>query len=184
VPVDGRQVTASPNSNPDLLWAIRGGGGNFGVLTALEYQLHPVTDVLAGTITYAPGRIPELLEAFAKFVATLPDEMNVVGEVLPSEDGPKFHMLLCHFGEARQGNDLLRPLQALKPQQDTVRLTSYLETQTTINPYAPWHTSNRTLLSRNSTVLCLRRSRWLLPTRRPTFAYSWFRFTVRVRACR
>ena len=84
--VDGRQVEASQNSNPDLFWAIRGGGGNFGVVTALEYQLHPVTDVLAGTLTYPPGRIPELLQTFVKFVAAAPDEMNVVGEVLPSAE--------------------------------------------------------------------------------------------------
>ena len=51
VTVDGKQVEASQNSNPDLFWAIRGGGGNFGVATALEYRLHPVTDVLAGTLT-------------------------------------------------------------------------------------------------------------------------------------
>ena len=74
VTVDGRQVEASENSNPDLFWAIRGGGGNFGVATALEYRLHPVTDVLTGTLTYPAGRIPELLQAFVKFVATAPDE--------------------------------------------------------------------------------------------------------------
>ena len=51
VMVDGSQVEASQNSNADLFWAIRGGGGNFGVVTALEYQLHPVTDFLAGTLT-------------------------------------------------------------------------------------------------------------------------------------
>ena len=137
VTVDGRQVEASQNINPDLFWAIRGGGGNFGVATALEYQLHPVTDVLAGTITYPPGRIPELLQAFVKFVAAAPDEMNVVGEVLPSEQGPRFHMLVCHCGHPLQGNDLLRPLRALKPQEDHVRVASYLETQGTINPAAP-----------------------------------------------
>src|SRR5215471_10770139 len=59
VTVDGRQVEASQTSNPDLFWAIRGGGGNFGVATALEYQLHPVTSVLAGTLMYPAGRIPE-----------------------------------------------------------------------------------------------------------------------------
>jgi FAD/FMN-containing dehydrogenase len=63
VTVDGRQVEASQNSNPDLFWAIRGGGGNFGVATALEYRLHPVTDVLAGRLL--------------KFVAAAPDEMSV-----------------------------------------------------------------------------------------------------------
>jgi len=137
VTVDGRQVEASQNSNPDLFWAIRGGGGNFGVATALEYTLHPVTDVLAGTIMYPPGRIPELLQAFAKFVAAAPDEMNVVGEVLPSKQGTQFQLLICHCGNSRHGNELLAPLRALKPQEDTVRVASYLETQSTINPAAP-----------------------------------------------
>jgi len=137
VTVDGRQVEASHNSNPDLFWAIRGGGGNFGVVTALEYRLHPVTNVLAGTLTYRPGRIAELLQAFIKFVTAAPDEMNVVGEVLPSEQGARFHMLVCHCGEPRQGADLLKPLRALKPQEDKIRVASYLETQLTINPYTP-----------------------------------------------
>jgi hypothetical protein len=137
VKVDGTQVEASQNSNPDLFWAIRGGGGNFGVATSLEYRLHPVTKVLAGTITYPPGRIPELLHAFVKFVAAAPDEMNVVGEVLPSGQGPRFHMLVCHCGHPRHGNDLLGPLRSLKPQEDKVRVASYVQTQETINPYTP-----------------------------------------------
>jgi len=136
VTVDGREVEASQNSNPDLFWAIRGGGGNFGVLTALEYKLHPVTDVLAGTLTYPPGRIPELLQAFAKFVAVAPDEIGLVGVVLPSEQGPRFQILVCYFADPRTGNDLLRPLRTLKPQEDKVRVASYLETQTSINPYS------------------------------------------------
>ena len=91
VTVDGKQIEASAIANPDLFWAIRGGGGNFGVVTSLEYRLYPVTDVLAGTMTYPPGQIPELLQAFQKFVSTAPDEMNVVGEVLPSAQGVRFH---------------------------------------------------------------------------------------------
>jgi hypothetical protein len=137
VTVDGRQVEASQNSDSDLFWAIRGGGGNFGVATALEYRLHPVTDVLAGTLMYPAGRIPELLQAFVKFVAAAPDEMNVVGAVLPSEQGTRFQILVCHCGHPHQGNELLRPLRALKPQEDNVRVASYLETQATINPAAP-----------------------------------------------
>jgi FAD binding domain-containing protein len=129
VTVDGRQVEASQSSNPHLFWAVRGGGGNFGVVTALEYQLHPVTDVLAGTLRYPPGRIPELLQAFVKFVAASPDEMNVVGGVLPSEQGRRFWMLVCHCGDPRQGNDLPKPLRALKPQEDKIRVLSYLEVQ-------------------------------------------------------
>jgi hypothetical protein len=137
VTVEGKHVEVSQNSNPDLFWAIRGGGGNFGVATALEYRLHPVTNVLAGTLVYPAGRIPELLQAFVKFVAAAPDEMNVVGQVLPSEQGARFQLLVCHCGSSRHGNELLRPLRALKPQEDNIRVASYLETQGTINPAAP-----------------------------------------------
>jgi FAD/FMN-containing dehydrogenase len=129
VTVDGRQVEVSQNSNPDLFWAIRGGGGNFGVATALEYRLHPVTDVLAGTLLYPAGRIPELLQAFVKFVAAAPDEASVVGGLLPSEQGTRFLMIVCHCGNPRQGNELLKPLRTLKPQEDNVRVMSYLEAQ-------------------------------------------------------
>lgn len=129
VTVDGRQIEASQNSNPDLFWAIRGGGGNFAVATELEYRLHPVTDVLAGALLYPPGRIPELLEAFAKFVAAAPDEVSVVAGVLPSAQGTRFRILVLHSGPPRQGNELLAPLRALKPQEDNVRVMSYLEAQ-------------------------------------------------------
>jgi FAD/FMN-containing dehydrogenase len=127
--VDGRQAEASQNSNADLFWAIRGGGGNFGVVTALEYQLHPVTDVLAGTLLYPAGRIPELLQAFVKFVAAAPDEMNTVASVLPSAQGTRFRMLVFYCGHPSQGNELLKPLRALKPQEDHVRVMPYLEAQ-------------------------------------------------------
>ena len=137
VTVDGRQVEASQNSNPDLFWAIRGGGGNFGVATALEYRLHPVTDVLAGTLAYPAGRIPELMQAFVEFVAAAPDEMNVLAQVLPSEGGARFQVVVCHCGDSRLGNDLLNPLRSLEPLQDTVRVASYLETNATINPAGP-----------------------------------------------
>jgi hypothetical protein len=129
VTVDGRQVEASQNSNTDLFWAIRGGGGNFGVVTALEYQLHPVADVLGGTLLYPPGRTPELLQAFAKFVATASDETSVVGGLLPSEKGTRFQVTFFHSGDPRQGNELVRPWRELKPQEDNVRVTSYLEAQ-------------------------------------------------------
>ncbi len=129
VTVDGRQLEASQKSNPDLFWAIRGGGGNFGVVTALEYQLHPVTDVLAGTLLYPPGRISELLQAFVKLVTAAPDEMSLVGGVLPSEQGTRFQLLFLYSGPPRQGNELLSPLRALKPQEDNVKVTSYLDAQ-------------------------------------------------------
>ena len=129
VTVDGRQVEASQNANPDLFWAIRGGGGNFGIVTTLEYRVHPVSDVLAGTLTFSGERIPELLQAFAKFVKAAPDGMSVVGSLLPSEQETRFQLLFLHCGDSRQGNELLRSLRALKPQEDNVRVQSYLQAQ-------------------------------------------------------
>jgi hypothetical protein len=129
VTVDGRQVEASPKSNPDLFWAIRGGGGNFGVVTALEYQLHPVDQVLSGALTYPPGRIPDLLQAFVKFLAGAPDEMDAFVQLLPSEQGRRLKVDVCYCGDPRMGNDFLRPLRAFKPQDDSVKIMPYLEAQ-------------------------------------------------------
>jgi Berberine and berberine like len=129
VTVDGRQVEASQKSNPDLFWAIRGGGGNFGVVTSLEYQLHPVGEVVSGALLYPAGRIPELLQAFVKFLAGAPDELDALVQLLPSERGPRFKIDVCYCGDPRMGNDVVRPLRALKPQDDSVKVMSYLEAQ-------------------------------------------------------
>jgi hypothetical protein len=129
VTVDGRQVEASQKSNPDLFWAIRGGGGNFGVVTALKYQLHLVGDVLSGALTYPAGHIPELLQALTKFLAGAPDEMDAFGQLLPSELGRRLKIDVCYCGDPRIGNDLVRPLRALKPQDDSVKVMSYLQAQ-------------------------------------------------------
>ena len=116
VTVDGRQLEARQNSNPDLFWAIRGGGGNFGVATALEYQLHPVSEILVGALMYPAGRIPELLQAYVKFTGAAPDEMAATAMILPSEQGPRIRMLVGYCGQATLGNDLLKPLRApLRP---------------------------------------------------------------------
>ncbi len=129
VTVDGRQVEVSENSNPDLFWATRGGGGNFGVLTALEYQLHPLGQVLSGALTYPVGRIPELLQAFVRFIAGAPDEMSAFVQLLPSEQGTRLKIDVCYCGDPKMGNDLVRPLRALKPQDDSVQIMSYLDAQ-------------------------------------------------------
>jgi len=129
VTVDGKLVEASQKSNPDLFWAIRGGGGNFGVVTELEYELHPVGQVLAGELTYPAGRIPELLHSFARFLEGAPDEMHALAQLLPSERGRKLTIEVVHCGDPRTGNELVRPLRTLNPQEDKIRVTSYLEAQ-------------------------------------------------------
>jgi FAD/FMN-containing dehydrogenase len=103
----------------------------------LEYRLHPVSDVLAGNLVYPAGQIPQLLEVFTKTVASAPDELCLVGILLTSAQGPSFQMLVCHCGDQGRGNELLAPWRALKPREDTVRVMSYLEANSTINPAAP-----------------------------------------------
>ncbi len=129
VTVDGKHVEASEKSNADLFWAIRGGGGNFGVVTALEYQLHPVGPVLSGALTYPAGRIPELVQAFARFLEGAPDEMDAFAQLLPSEKGRRLKIDFFYCGDPRLGNDLVRPLRALKPEEDSIKVKSYLEAQ-------------------------------------------------------
>lgn len=130
VTVDGGQVEASQNSNADLFWAIRGGGGNFGVVTAFEYQLHPVSEVLAGALICPAGRIAEMLHAYVKFTGSAPDELSSVCQLLPSDGRPRFQMGVAYYGQPSLGNDLLRPLRAqLKPQEDRVKTMSHLDAQ-------------------------------------------------------
>jgi hypothetical protein len=129
VTADGRQVEASQKNNPDLFWAIRGGGGNFGVVTALEYQLHPVGQVVSGGLTYPPGRTSELLQALTVFLAAAPDEMDAFAQLLPSRQGERLKIDVCYCGDTRMGIDLIRPLRALRPQEDSVRVQPYLEAQ-------------------------------------------------------
>lgn len=129
VTVDGRQIEASQKNNPDLFWAIRGGGGNFGVVTELEYQLYPVGRVVSGGLTFPPGRTAELLEAFVRFLSAAPDEMDALAQLLPSVKGKKLKIDVCYCGDPQMGIDLVRPLRALKPQDDSVRVQPYLEAQ-------------------------------------------------------
>jgi hypothetical protein len=129
VTVDGRQLDASQASNPDLFWALRGGGGNFGVVTTLEYQLHPIGEVLSGTLMYSAESIPDLLHAFVKFLNSAPDEMDAIAQLLPSKQKSRLKIDLCYCGDSRTGSDMIRPLRALKPDDDTVRAMSYLEAQ-------------------------------------------------------
>jgi len=112
-------------------------------------QLHPVTDVLAGTLLYPPGRILALLQAFVKFVATASDEMNTIGSVLSSERGTRFRMLVFNCGHPSQENELLKPLRALKPMVDNVRVMPYLEAQAAVFLPAPIAHFKRTCFFRN-----------------------------------
>jgi FAD/FMN-containing dehydrogenase len=116
---DGRVVRASANENPDLWWAIRGGGGNFGIATSLEYTLHPVGPMITGGVVVHPlPRGPEVLRFFRDTCASLPDEAMLVAVLQSAPDGSGAKVVGIaggHCGSLESGETAFRPLKAFGP---------------------------------------------------------------------
>ena len=87
VTADGEMLTASAEQNPDLFWAMRGAGANFGVVASFRYRLHPLTGVLAGMLLHPRERAGELIAFYREFLAGAPDELNTTVGFLNSPDG-------------------------------------------------------------------------------------------------
>ena len=103
----GRSLTASADENPDLFWALQGGGGNFGVATSLEYRLQPVgPKVLAGFLVYSFDKVREFFALIGELTANMPDEMNLITflTTLPEGGGKACTILLCYHGPSRRGS--------------------------------------------------------------------------------
>jgi FAD/FMN-containing dehydrogenase len=114
---------------------LRGGGGNFGVVTTLEYRLHPVTTVLGGAITYSVERAVDVLRAYRDVTDTAPDELVAMSGMLPLATGPAFGVAVCWNGDPAAGERVIAPLRRVgKPLGDTVRLMPYLEIQSLLSP--------------------------------------------------
>jgi len=122
VTADGRQVHASETENSDLFWGLRGGGGNFGIVTRFEFQLHPVgPEVLSGLIVFPFAQAKSVLTQFARFTETMPDELNVwmvtrKAPPLPflpeAVHGKEVVVLaLCYVGDPAEGEKLIAPLR-------------------------------------------------------------------------
>jgi FAD/FMN-containing dehydrogenase len=84
---DGRRVTTGPNAEPDLFWALRGGGGNFGVVTSMRVRLHAARHVLLGTIIYNWNEASAVLRRYTAFAATAPNELGVAVGVMSGPGG-------------------------------------------------------------------------------------------------
>ena len=141
VTADGEQLTASADHNPDLLWALRGGGGNFGAVTSFEYRLHPIgPEVIAGGVVHSFEDAPEVFRFFADYVATAPDELSVTastfrappGFPVPTElFGELVTMLaICYAGDIAEGERVLKPLRSFgRPLADLVATMPYTALQ-------------------------------------------------------
>jgi FAD/FMN-containing dehydrogenase len=134
VTADGRRVFASPTENDDLYWAIRGGGGNFGVVTDFVYDLHPVGPVLAGTLSYAPAKAREALRFFdaaASDPTLCPDELTLAASLGTGPDRrPVVSITACYCGPIETGERVLRPLRLFsQPESDTIQPMAYIDLQ-------------------------------------------------------
>ncbi|MCU1662398.1 MAG: FAD/FMN-dependent dehydrogenase [Pseudonocardia sp.] len=128
---DGQLLRASARDNEDLFWGIRGGGGNFGVVTSFEYQLHPVDLVLAGGLSYPMSIAPEVLRFYDDFVKAAPDELSTAASLALTPAGePAVSIVVCYCGALDEGERVLRPLRTFQaPAHDSIQAMPYTALQ-------------------------------------------------------
>ena len=145
VTADGRHVTASAEENPSLFWALRGGGGNFGVVTAFEFALHHVgPEVWAGPLVYRIDDAPQVLRAMRDLIASAPDELNVSATIVRSEGQPRLVLNPFWIGTPAAADAVVQPLRdAATPVNDLYGPASYLALQSVDVPGGrrSWETS-------------------------------------------
>ena len=137
VTASGDLVRTDWANEPDLFWALRGGGGAFGIVTAIEFNLFPLEQVYAGILWYPVDRAAEILRAWRAWTEELPDEMTSVGRILQFPPIPQIPepvrgqsfvvVQAIYAGDAAEGERLLAPLRALGPVLDTVAPTPMRE---------------------------------------------------------
>jgi FAD/FMN-containing dehydrogenase len=126
----GEFLTASDRQNPDLFWAIRGGGGNYGVLVRFEYRLHRVAEVFGGMLSYPLSQSRPALALMSKFLRDCPDELTVSLGIRPLNGISVFAIALCYCGDGPRAEQLLAPLRALaSPLDGSIHRRSYLDMQ-------------------------------------------------------
>ena len=142
VTADGQQITASADEHADLFWALKGGGGNFGVVTSITYRLHEVGTVISGMLLHPLSRAREVLAFYRDFVtAGLPDELIVYAASITSPDGvPMLAIIPAWSGtDLREGERVLAPLRAFGPPiADLVAQMPYVDMQHMIDAAAPY----------------------------------------------
>ena len=139
VTADGRLVHASKDENFDLLWGLRGGGGNFGVVTSFEYQLHPLGPIMAGMLVHPISRARDLWRFHRDSLVRVPDEVNSFAAMLFGPDGQPIAVeLLAYIGPIAHGEKALAPFRAFGPPvADMVAPTPYVQLQQLLDAGLP-----------------------------------------------
>ena len=130
-------MTASAAENPDLFWAIRGGGGNFGIVTAFTYRLHPLgPQVLGGLVLHDFAHAREVLRFYRDFSGAAPDEISTDAVFLTTPDGQRLVALsACYVGSVEEGERALRPVREFgRPVQDLIAPVAYTALQASADP--------------------------------------------------
>ncbi len=132
VTADGRLLHASPDENPDLYWGLRGGGGNFGVVTNFEFQLHPMQrEVVFGNILFPMSEAKSILNFYADYAANAPDELYLDCGIVarPGQPGVAL-MQVCYSGPMNKADKLIDPVRkAGTPIFDGIKAMDYVEVQ-------------------------------------------------------
>jgi hypothetical protein len=140
VTADGNLCRADANENADLLWGLRGGGGNFGVATSLEFALHEVGPTVLGGFVFHPfAQARDAARFYREFTATSPDELTTYFAYATSPEGqPVVAFIACYSGSVDDGERVLRPLRSFgKPIADMVGPLPYVEMQGLAGPLYP-----------------------------------------------
>jgi len=116
VTADGRLIRANAEENQDLFWALRGGGGNFGVVTSFTYQLHPVGPLLAGILAHPVAEAKKVLLFYKEWERQMPDELRCYPALMTDpEAGPVVAVIVCYNGPMEKGEQVLAPLRTFGP---------------------------------------------------------------------
>lgn len=155
VTADGRFLSASATENVDLFWGLRGGGGNFGIVTSFEYQLHPVGQVIAGPVVHPFSAAKDVFGFYREYSRAAPDDLFVEVGLATLPDGQRAVMLfVVYAGPLEAGEELLRPVHDFgSPLQDMITTMSYCDVQQAYDADFPfgllnyWKSSNLNDLS-------------------------------------
>jgi FAD/FMN-containing dehydrogenase len=132
VTADGRLPKANAAENADLFWGVRGGGGNFGIVTAFEYKLHPVGPLLlAGSVLHRYEEAREAMRFYRAFSSKAPDELSLDAALVTAPSGERFFSIsACYIGPLGEGEKIVRPLREHgTPVEDRIGPVSYLQIQ-------------------------------------------------------
>jgi FAD/FMN-containing dehydrogenase len=131
VTADGHFLKASATENEDLFWGLKGGGGNFGIATSFEFQLHPVKTVIGGTIIYPFKVARDFLRFYRDFLSTAPDELMTLATLYTAPDGTHLvGIVVCYCDSLEKGEKVLKPLKDFGlPVADLIQPMPYLKLQ-------------------------------------------------------